>query len=295
LKKVWREAAELFWSRPSLWLPFAVADLAGLFLTSFRLWATRSIVFWLMSAQRSVLGGAPDPLINHPELVNKALMLTIPIGWLIYYLQSLLYSAAFLLTVLLVQNLQTSGGLQIDGALQAIWSIFGRLSVFALQFFLIVGICLAMITGIPAYFFGRNGILHWNSPVYLFIDISLAEIVIAYFVVPLSFRLMERAFASADNRGPDAVKQGRNFAYITGTVGTLLSLLLVAARDSLVGLNAPEHTFLRQMIDITQSLISSFPFVVLFILLGLLALRTDLEAPLPVESKSSSIHDDTIG
>lgn len=101
--RYWREASDLFFRRPILWLPVVVADLAGSLLNIAQRSVGRAIAL-SHTNYHSVLGGTVQQKGMTLQSAQQVYTWLTAIGWIDNFLRITLYVAAFVVTAALVWN-----------------------------------------------------------------------------------------------------------------------------------------------------------------------------------------------
>lgn len=99
--RYWREASDLFFRRPVLWVPVVVADVLGSLLNA----GQQSLGKMLAMAQlqyHSVLGGTVRQGGFTMEQARHVFVQLTALAWTSYFVRTLLYAAAFVLTAALL-------------------------------------------------------------------------------------------------------------------------------------------------------------------------------------------------
>jgi hypothetical protein len=99
--RYWREASDLFFRRPVLWLPVLAADLAGSLLNLGQGTLMHSIAMQHMQFH-SALGGTVKTQGLTLQAAQQLYVYATAIGWTTNFVRLLLYVAAFVLTAALV-------------------------------------------------------------------------------------------------------------------------------------------------------------------------------------------------
>ena len=94
----------LFWENPILWLPLVCADLLVFCFTRLQKLLTRQLIDSLLLNHPALTGQAIRP-VAQPALIMKAAVLNGSFVWGTYFLNTCLYTVAFVITATLVHTL----------------------------------------------------------------------------------------------------------------------------------------------------------------------------------------------
>lgn len=269
MRQLWRNAANLLWQHPILWLPLLFADLLAFCLGEVQKLLAHAIAVRSLQ-EHSALGNTPYTNIHRDTSQVWEQLLTSSSGLLIQFLSVCLYTAAFLITANLVrlflQNLSPNLWSSVKSAnlrLPAILSF--SLKLFVLSF------VIALFITTPLYFvFFRNHRGNIVATPYFAYGVTLLiSLCVAWIITPAAITLLRSPnFKPITSK---TIMRGIGSSILTVTASTTLALLAQIAQRSLLSNSAPMQPIAIQAIHAIASLLTSVPYIFLFIVLALLA------------------------
>jgi hypothetical protein len=254
----------LFWENPILWLPLVCADLLAFCFTRLQKLLTRHLIDSILLSHAAPTGQAIR-LVAQPALIMKAALLSGSFLWGTYFLNTCLYTVAFVITATLVHTL--GQGLQPDlpGVLRSLgWRIRRILafSVKLLALYALFGVLLLHATRLAQ---------KWGFPTTHVVPgfVMLAYLSVAYFMAPSGIRLLRDAQSRPVTT--EYANWGRSFSIVMVMASLAISYFVSLAEHSLNTSPLLARGILRVIMEVPASAVAAFPYVPLFISLALIA------------------------
>jgi len=290
MKDLWRKATELFWKYPILWLPLICAELSAFCLDRLDGFITKKIFDWFLGG-RSLFSN--DPL--GPPLdgiaVWKATAASLPSRWAIYYLNLLLFSVAFVLTVRFVEMLLEHQRPDVPASLIALRSDMRRILLFPLAIMallaIISGLMYLPVTYLWPYLMRQSRLAGTAFP---FAEALLVSACIAWVMTPWGIKLIQRSHKPRYSE--ELVRSGRILTVLGVLVINALWYLILRGENAMILASTPVRRPLYLLIHAIGSTLAVFPCVLLFVSLSLLVLETDGKAGEETDSHSFALPPD---
>jgi hypothetical protein len=270
MRQLWSNAANLLWQHPILWLPLLFADLSAFSLGEVQKLLAYAIAVWSLQ-EHSVLGNAPYTNIHRDTSQVWEQLLTSSSGLLIQFLSVCLYTAAFLITANLVrlflQNLSPNAWSAVKSANLRLPAIFS----FSLKLF-VLSFVIALFITTPLYFFffrSHLGSTVATPPHFAYGLTLLVSLCVAWIITPAAITLLRPPnFKPITSK---TIMRGIGSSILTVIASTTLAFLAQIAQRSLLSNSAHMQPIAIQAIHAIASLLTSVPYIFLFIVLALLA------------------------
>ena len=259
---LWRKTTALFWKNPILWLPLLCADLLVFCFTRLQRLLTPHLIDWLQLSHSALTGQAIRPIAG-PAPMMKAALLTGPFVWGNYFLNTCLYTGAFVITATLVHTLGQDLQPDLPGVLRSLGSRIRGILVFSvklLALYALSGVLLIQVTRLAQ---------KWGFPSTEILVpgfVMLAYLSVAYCMAPSGIRLLRDA-----QSGPVTTEYARRFSILMVMASLAISYLVSMAEQSLNASPLLARGILRLIMEAHASFVAAFPYVPLFILLALIA------------------------
>ena len=153
MRKLWREATNLFLKYPILWLPTICAGLLNASLELLRRAVTTQVFYWL-SARPSLLGGAPVYVYSQVGR-TRTFWISGLMEWLLRYVTICLDTVALVLTAALVTMIVRREQPRFRVALAELWNYPKRILGYSLTLFCLI-VIFDVFVSLPAL-----RLLHW--------------------------------------------------------------------------------------------------------------------------------------
>lgn len=270
MKELWRRSTVLLWANPVVWIPVLCADLVAFAVKVGNGTLDHRIVHSLVQAQHaSVLSQSSDSAAIHVgSAVEAALLVTVSnLGT--QFVTMCLYATAALITWSLVQTLagypEPKWGAMI---LAKGWRIL-NLVLLALGV-LLCSLFPAILLGlaIPLLQLARDDMVSLTEIVQ-FGALLVGYVAAAYWVTPKAVALMHPD--GGECVAEETSTAARLFAVIAVVASLAIAHFCQTAERSIPGLKLPVHAWAGTVTGAGASLLSAFPYVVLFIFLSLAA------------------------
>ncbi len=275
MEELWRDVSGLMVKRPILWLPVLFADLFGFLLSLGRGALLRAVVLHQLQ-YRSVLGGAPVRTQLSAVAMQQTNLLAFAVTWTSYLLRMLLYTAAFITTAALVRSFAARGERPLGNILAALRRYRGSIVSLSLRALALYAAAAALF-GLAANALSQHGhkaVLanHWFE--------SAAGVLLS---AALAFALPPIALRALAGRSPSrSLKQhAQLFAFLLALVALAIAYFVNANIRTVRG----GASFSRFLLELSGSWIVALPYAVLFTGLGLLVLRLERTAEVPLEAE----------
>ena len=267
MRQLWRNAANLLWQHPILWLPLLFADLLAFCLGKVQTLLAHAIAVRSLQ-EHSVLGNTPYINIHRDTSQVWEQLLTSSSGLLIQFLSVCFYTAAFLITASLVrlflQNLSPNLWSAVKSANLRLPAIFS----FSLKLF-VLSFVIALFITTPLLFFRSHLGSIVATPYFAYGLTLLISLCVAWIITPAAITLLRSPnFKPITSK---TIMQGISSSILTVTASTTLAFLAQIAQRSLLSNSAHIQPIAIQAIHAIASLLTSVPYIFLFIILALLA------------------------
>jgi hypothetical protein len=262
MRKLWREAANLFLKYPILWLPAVCAGLLNVSLELLRRAATTQVFYWL-STRPSLLGGAPVHVYGEVAY-TRTFWISGLMEWSHRYLTICLDTVALVLTATLVTMIVRGEQPRFRVALAELWNYPRRILGYSFTLYGLV-VIFDVFVSLPAL-----RLLHWVTNLTATtewiraVNFTLTRgqslvslILFAWIITPVTIRLLRAP--GAEPPSSDEKKLGRYLVILTGAGALALYAALSPLLFKLVAL----RPFPEQVYALLFSLALSFPFTVL--------------------------------
>ncbi len=261
---------------PILILPVVIADLLGFTMLHLQHALHQPLWSLVLGEHRSVLSNTNDTFQLNPQNATKAVLLTIPLLWAAYFLNTFFYASAMLSVSNLLDGLQNNRPTQLRHLVTIIAAKSRDLLVFSLLFvgLLVVG---AATTSLLFMVVGKIPLLEHQISFELGLVIGLvASIPVIYFGALPALSLISRKDSSLEGV---SITLARICGFATVAVQfTIVLLLRHVVPDVFYQQRSIPALLLREAFE---SLIGAIPFVPLFVAFAVLT-------SIPPETPSSS-------
>jgi hypothetical protein len=263
MTNLFRRASYLFWQYPILWAPVFVADILNTLLKGSQPFITRALIQTMLQSH-SVLSSVPDPL-HDPQSTWKVGLLSAPIIWGTHFAGIILYASAMTITAnFVLMHPPVINSLYKQNPNHSFRNIlFFSLKVFAIIF--LVGIPSTAIVSVISMRSPRS-VLLWGGEFGVLYGIAFT-VVVAYLITPTAIRLLMKR--RTDPVNVNLRRSARAFTVLAVIASELLSRLTMATQSRFLSQSTPRIGALS-FIGAT-SLVSAFPYILLFIALALAA------------------------
>ena len=262
MRKLWREATNLFLKYPILWLPTICAGLLNAALELLRRPVTTQVFYWL-STRPSLLRGAP--VYVYSEVARtRTFWISGVMEWSLRYVTIYLDTVALVLTAALVTMIVRGEQPRFRVALAELWNYPRRILGYSLTLYCLI-VIFDVFVSLPAL-----RLLHWVTDLNamtgwiraanftLTRGQSLVSLILfAWIITPVTIRLLRAPGAEAPSS--DEKRLGRYLMILTGAAGLTLYAAFSPVLLKLVTL----RPFSEQVYALLISLALSFPFTVL--------------------------------
>jgi hypothetical protein len=262
MKKLCREATNLFLEYPILWLPTICAGLLNASLELLRRAVTTQVFYWL-STRPSLLGGAP-PHVYGEVASTRTFVISGLMEWSLRYVTICFDTVALVLTAALVTMIVRGEQPRFRAALAELWNYPRRILGYSLALYCLV-VIFDVFVSLPAL-----RLLHWVTDLNAMTgwiraaDFTLTRgqslvslILFAWIITPVTIRLLRAP--DAEPPSFDEKRLGRYLVILTGAA----ALTLYAALSPLLFKLVTLRPFPEQVYALLFSLALSFPFTVL--------------------------------
>ncbi len=267
MRQLWRSAANLLWQHPILWLPLLFADLLAFCLG--RVQKLLAYAIALRSLQEhSVLGNTPYINVQRGTSQVWPQLLISSSGLLIQFLSVCLYTAAFIITANLVrlflQNLSPNLWSAVKSAKLRLPAIFSlSLKLFVLSF------VIALFITTPLLFFRSHLGSIVATPYFPYGFTLLISLCVAWIITPAAITLLRSPnFKPITSK---TIMRGIGSSISTVIASTTFALVAQIAQRSLLSNSAQMPPIAIQAIHAIASLLTTVPYIFLFIVLAVLA------------------------
>jgi hypothetical protein len=264
MRELWHKTTELFWENPVLWLPVVCADLLAFCFTRLQKLLTWQLInFFLLS--HSALTGQAIPSVDKHAVIMKATILGGPFVWGTYFLNTCLYTAAFVVTATLVRTLEQHLQPDLPLALGSLRSRSRRIlvvSIKLLALYALAGLLLIQTTTLTQ---------KWKLPVTYLIPcfLVLSAVSFAYCMAPSGVSLLRDAQSRSVT--PKYIAWGRSISILMVLASFAIGYFVPIVERSLFASAFLARGFPRLIIEAIASSAAAFPYVLLFISLALIA------------------------
>jgi hypothetical protein len=262
MRKLCREATNIFLKYPILWLPTICAGLLNASLELLRRAVATQVFYWL-STRPSLLGGAP--LHVYGEVVyTRTFVISGLMEWSLRYVTICFDTVALVLTAALVTMIVRGEQPRFRAALAELWNYPRRILGYSLALYCLV-VIFDVFVSLPAL-----RLLHWVTDLNAMTgwiraaDFTLTRgqslvslILFAWIITPVTIRLLRAP--DAEPPSSDEKRLGRNLVILTSAA----ALTLYAALSPLLFKLVTLRPFPEQAYALLFSLALSFPFNVL--------------------------------
>jgi hypothetical protein len=195
----------------------------------------------------------------------KAALLSGSFVWGTYFLNTCLYTVAFVITATLVHTLGQDLQPDLPGVLRSLGSRIRRILVFSvklLALYALFGVLLVHATGLAQ---------KWRFPTTHFVPgfVMLAYVSVAYFMAPSGIRLLRNA--QSRPLTAEYATWGRRVSILMVMASLAISYFVSLAEQSLNTSPLLARGILRMIMEVPASAVAAFPYVPLFISLALIA------------------------
>jgi hypothetical protein len=235
MRKLWREAANLFLKYPILWLPAVCAGLLNVSLELLRRAATTQVFYWL-STRPSLLGGAPVHVYGEVAY-TRTFWISGLMEWSLRYLTICLDTVALVLTATLVTMIVRGEQPRFRVALAELWNYPRRILGYSFTLYGLV-VIFDVFVSLPAL-----RLLHWVTNLTATtewiraVNFTLTRgqslvslILFAWIITPVTIRLLRAP--GAEPPSSDEKKLGRYLVILTGAGALALYALSPAVQAS---------------------------------------------------------------
>jgi hypothetical protein len=278
MQELWRKTIELFRKNPILWLPVLCSDITVFWLTRVQNLATRKIAEWCITTSvQSVLGGTYTKSDLSQQAIRRAELLGAPLEWGTYFAHIGLYTAAFVMTAMLVNMLLQNREADSAEAFRSLRSFTRGMLRLSIK---LLGIYAAgsVVFVLPiTYLWKISGLSKLVTPSFL----GAGEAVVistcaAWLLTPTAIALLQAK--DSISASADQLKWGRIFAILTPPVSILIGYLAQRAEQAVPLTSNFEFTVAGMAVSVA----SSVPYIVLFVSLSLVAASQIRDAGNPV-------------
>jgi hypothetical protein len=273
MRDLWRKTTALFWENPVLWLPVVCADLLAFCFTRLQKLLTWQLInSFLLS--RSARTGQAIPPVDERAVITKAAFLGGPFVWGTYFLNTCLYTAAFVVTAVLVDALGQHLRPDLPLVLGSLRSRIRRILVFSIK--LLALYALATVLLLQATTLAQK----WKFPTtdLVLCFLVLAFVSIAYCMAPSGISLLRDAQLRSIT--PEYITWGRSFSILMVLASLAAGYFVPLVEQSLFVSPLLARGVQRLIIEAIASSAAAFPYVLLFISLSLIATnRTGEQEP----------------
>jgi hypothetical protein len=262
MRDLWRKTTALFWESPILWLPVVCADLLAFCFTRVQKLLTWQLINSFLLGHSALTGQAIPP-VDQRAVIIKAAILGGPFVWGTYFLNTCLYTAAFVITATLVRTLEQH--LRPDLPLVLLGSRTRRILVLSIKLLALWALAVALI--VPTTTLAQK----WKFPATYLAPcfVVLASVSIAYCMAPSGISLLR----DAQSRSVTAeyITWGRSFSILMVLASLAVGYFVPMVERSLFASPFLVRGIPRLIIEAIASSVTAFPYVLLFISLSLIA------------------------
>jgi hypothetical protein len=264
MQNLWRKTSELFWQYPILWLPILLANtLEWLLLWSQKVLARRIVTFFVQG-HRSVLGGRPD-LSTDPATVMKASLVAGLLSAGIYLLFTCLFITALFVISKLVRNCLDNRPPELKAAVIDTLQSCKRKTVV-----LSIKILALFAAGTLLSIFAMLHLPRLTTVSYEDIGYSFScilTVAIAYLLTPS----IVAALSPGRPVTSEMLAKARLIAMIGVAASDLIALFAQRAESSFFSKSTYPSALAQQLIGLTGSLVTAFPYIPISIALSVVA------------------------
>lgn len=282
MRRLWHETSDIFWQCPIFWLPTLVADFVTFCFQRLWLLLRYEVIFRFMQ-RHSVLGNTPAYLI-HGAVPTAA---TILLGFLRLFetfLGICFYTTAFLITAQLVSGHLQSSATEYRLVAAMLKKHRRSILVFSLKLFLLsvlAGVLAAEAVGFLTPRLNHLPLLYGVTAPYVAVfSAILLSACVAYIVTPSAVTLLR--LPNSPPVKSEALAVGRTFAVVAVVVSSSAGIFSEAVERFFFRDVTHIHPIALQAIYAIASLLTAFPYIVLFIALALIATGSIEESEVPV-------------
>jgi hypothetical protein len=264
MRELWHKTTALFWENPVLWLPVVCADLLAFCFTQLQKLLTWQLINSFLLSHSALTGQAIQPVDRHAVIV-KAAILGGSFVWGTYFLNTCLYTAAFVVTATLVRTLEQHLRPDLPLVLGSLRSRSRRMlvvSIKLLALYALAGLLLIQATTLAQ---------KWALPATYLIPcfLVLATVSFAYCMAPSGISLLRNAQSRSVTH--EYITWGRSFSILMVLASFAIGYFAPMVERSLFASPLLARGFPRLMIEAIASSVAAFPYVLLFISLALIA------------------------
>lgn len=288
MRELWRRTSELFWQHSILWLPLLCAELCAFCLNRLTGLATKRIYDWFL-AGRSLLSNDPFAPPLDRTAVWKATILSLPLRWTTYFVNLCLYTAAFILTAMLVEMALRRQQPDVASSLSALRSYTKRIIIFSLKIYALVAI-MSGVMYLPVKYLWPVAIsLSSFAGEHLFpLSVTiLSWTCIAWVMTPAGFKLLQAP--ESQWKHAESIRLGRILSILALVVTNAFWYLIQYGEQAIISTANLSPGPQLQIIYAIGSLLRVFPCVLLFIALSLLAERKIQEPVIDANSEDTAL------
>jgi hypothetical protein len=256
--RYWREASDLFFRRPLLWVPVVVGDLCCALLNVGQQAWVRSVALGQMQ-YHSVLGGTVQQRGLTIQAAQQVYIQMTAIAWTSYLVRTLIYASAFVLTAALVWEGERRE--RIPKTFAALKERFDGTMYLALR-----ALAVFAFASVGNTYLLRYLKLH-RSPLltHVWFQVLLSVIVIGLLVYVLTgpaLRLLLTPIRVTEH----VARSGRVMGLLLGLAS--LGLGYFAGQSSMAMRHATEGN--RAVLEVMSSLLTAVPYILMFIGFGVI-------------------------
>jgi hypothetical protein len=275
MRDLWRKTTALFWENPILWLPVLCTDLLAFCFTRLQKLLTRHLIDSLLFSHSALTGQAIQPS-GRSALIMKAALLNGPLVWGTYFLNTCLYTAAFVVTATLVGTLAQHVRPDLRLVLISTGSRMRRILVFSVKLLALYALAFAFL--VPATTVAQK----WKFPYLAPGFVILTSILISYCMAPAGISLLRDRQSRTVTA--EYVKWGRAFSILMVLGSIALGYFVPMVEQSLFASPLLVRGIPRVIIEALSSSVAAFPYVLLFISLSLIATNDPVESGAPASA-----------
>jgi hypothetical protein len=264
MQNLWRKTSELFWQYPILWLPVLLANTPEwLLLWSQKVLARRIFTFFVQG-HGSVLGRRPD-LSTDPATVMKASLAAGLLSAGIYLLFTCLFITALLVISKLVRNCLDNRPPELKAAvIDTLQSCKRKTVVLSIKILALFAVgTLLLIFTMPHL--ARLTTMSYRDIGYSFS--CILSVVIAYLLTPS----IVAAISPGRPVTSEMLAKARLIAMIGVAASDLIGLFVQRAESSVFSESPYTSVLAQQLIGLTGSLFTAFPYIPISIALSVIA------------------------
>lgn len=273
MRQLWRKTSDIFWQFPILWLPTLVADVVT-FCFERLWWLLRHEVIFRLMQSHSVLDNTPDYRIHGVAPTALTILLAF-LKLFETFLGICFYTAAFLITALLVQGFLQNFSVEYSFVAAMLKQQRRNIFVFSLKLFLLLILAAALVTEAVIFLTPRLSHLPQLYGVtaadVVNISVILLLVCVAYIITPSAIALLR--LPDLPPVKSNAVVAGRIFAMLAVAASSVVDVFAGPVERVLFREVAHINTVTSQTTYAIASLLGAFPYIFLFIALALIASR----------------------